>query len=51
MGQAAYLSKHHNIATDYNIGFYVSVPGMCVINLLVISHCFCEVYVEDKTQL
>lgn len=26
MGQAAYLSKHHNIATDYNIGFYVSVP-------------------------
>lgn len=28
MGQAAYLSKHHNIETDYRIGFYVSVPGM-----------------------
>lgn len=34
MGQAAYLSKHHNIATDYNIGFYVSVPGTHVITLL-----------------
>lgn len=26
MGQAAYLSKHHVIASDYRIGFYVSVP-------------------------
>lgn len=26
MGQAAYLSKHHNIENDYRIGFYVSVP-------------------------
>ncbi|KAL2928578.1 Potassium transporter 6 [Bienertia sinuspersici] len=26
MGQAAYLSKHHVVATDYRIGFYVSVP-------------------------
>ncbi|KAA8530256.1 hypothetical protein F0562_004965 [Nyssa sinensis] len=26
MGQAAYLSKHHTIETDYRIGFYVSVP-------------------------
>jgi len=26
MGQAAYLSKHHN--TSYQISFYVSVPGM-----------------------
>lgn len=26
MGQAAYLSKHHNIETHYRIGFYVSVP-------------------------
>lgn len=26
MGQAAYLSKHHNIESDYRIGFYVSVP-------------------------
>ncbi|XVE83934.1 hypothetical protein DITRI_Ditri16bG0128700 [Diplodiscus trichospermus] len=26
MGQAAYLSKHHIIETDYRIGFYVSVP-------------------------
>ncbi|CAD6334216.1 unnamed protein product [Miscanthus lutarioriparius] len=27
MGQAAYLCKHHNMETDYWIGFYVSVPG------------------------
>ncbi|KAL2500034.1 Potassium transporter 8 [Abeliophyllum distichum] len=26
MGQAAYLSKHHIIASDYHIGFYESVP-------------------------
>ncbi|KAJ0454841.1 putative potassium transporter [Helianthus annuus] len=26
MGQAAYLSKHHILETDYHIGFYVSVP-------------------------
>ncbi|KAJ7974545.1 Potassium transporter [Quillaja saponaria] len=26
MGQAAYLSKHHAIESDYRIGFYVSVP-------------------------
>ncbi|PIN06352.1 hypothetical protein CDL12_21101 [Handroanthus impetiginosus] len=26
MGQAAYLSKHHLIESDYRIGFYVSVP-------------------------
>ncbi|KAL2240500.1 potassium transporter 8-like [Sesamum indicum] len=26
MGQAAYLSRHHIIESDYQIGFYVSVP-------------------------
>ncbi|XP_078443281.1 potassium transporter 8-like [Wolffia australiana] len=26
MGQAAYLSRHHIINTDYRIGFYLSVP-------------------------
>ncbi|KAJ4960035.1 hypothetical protein NE237_019945 [Protea cynaroides] len=26
MGQAAYLSKHHIIGSDHQIGFYVSVP-------------------------
>ncbi|TXG54633.1 hypothetical protein EZV62_019889 [Acer yangbiense] len=26
MGQAAYLSKHHTLESDYRIGFYVSVP-------------------------
>ncbi|XP_047323605.1 potassium transporter 8-like [Impatiens glandulifera] len=26
MGQAAYLSKHHAMQSDYRIGFYVSVP-------------------------
>lgn len=34
MGQAAYLSQHHSVETDYRIGFYVSVPGRCT-NLLV----------------
>lgn len=28
MGQAAYLSRHHKIYTSYQIGFYVSVPGL-----------------------
>ncbi|KAJ6831162.1 putative potassium transporter 9 [Iris pallida] len=26
MGQAAYLSKHHQMSTSYQIGFFVSVP-------------------------
>ncbi|CAN6163405.1 unnamed protein product [Urochloa humidicola] len=26
MGQAAYLCRHHNMESDYRIGFYVSVP-------------------------
>nr|ASM90221.1 high affinity potassium 8 [Sesuvium portulacastrum] len=26
MGQAAYLSMHHSLQSDYRIGFYVSVP-------------------------
>ncbi|KAK4765240.1 hypothetical protein SAY86_026330 [Trapa natans] len=26
MGQAAYLSKHHLMDSDYQVGFYVSVP-------------------------
>ncbi|KAG0468280.1 hypothetical protein HPP92_017608 [Vanilla planifolia] len=26
MGQAAYISRHHIIQSDYQIGFYVSVP-------------------------
>ncbi|XP_052187254.1 potassium transporter 6-like isoform X3 [Diospyros lotus] len=26
MGQAAYLSQHHDIRHDYQVGFYVSVP-------------------------
>lgn len=28
MGQAAYLSKHHILENNYQIGFYVSVPGI-----------------------
>jgi len=27
MGQAAYLSKHHNLDASYQIGFYIAVPG------------------------
>ena len=37
MGQAAYLSKHHFLESDYRIGFYVSVPGKFANHLLV--HC------------
>ncbi|KAL5987589.1 Potassium transporter 6 [Asimina triloba] len=28
MGQAAYLSRHHMLESDYRIGFYVSVPAI-----------------------
>jgi KUP system potassium uptake protein len=27
MGQAAYLTQHHDFDSSYQIGFYVSVPG------------------------
>lgn len=27
MGQAAYLSQHHNLDSSYQIGFYIAVPG------------------------
>ncbi|XVF58102.1 hypothetical protein PTKIN_Ptkin07bG0035700 [Pterospermum kingtungense] len=37
MGQAAYLSKHHIIETDYQIGFYVSVPEIIRWPVLVIA--------------
>ncbi|XVF16456.1 hypothetical protein REPUB_Repub10bG0032200 [Reevesia pubescens] len=37
MGQAAYLSKHHILETDYQIGFYVSVPEIIRWPVLVIA--------------
>ncbi|GAV72570.1 K_trans domain-containing protein [Cephalotus follicularis] len=37
MGQAAYLSRHHNIGTYYRIGFYVSVPESIRWPVLVIA--------------
>ncbi|XP_074562753.1 potassium transporter 6-like [Curcuma longa] len=37
MGQAAYLSRHHAIANDYRIGFYVSVPEQIRWPVLVIA--------------
>ncbi|KAB2088261.1 hypothetical protein ES319_A04G163800v1 [Gossypium barbadense] len=37
MGQAAYLSRHHNIESDYQIGFYVSVPEKLRWPVLVIA--------------
>ncbi|XP_010524309.1 PREDICTED: potassium transporter 8 [Tarenaya hassleriana] len=37
MGQAAYLSKHHIIESDYRIGFYVSVPERIRWPVLVIA--------------
>ncbi|XP_031124764.1 potassium transporter 6-like [Ipomoea triloba] len=37
MGQAAYLSQHHVIESDYHIGFYVSVPEKVRWPVLVIA--------------
>ncbi|XP_022776066.1 potassium transporter 6-like isoform X1 [Durio zibethinus] len=37
MGQAAYLSQHHIIKSDYRIGFYVSVPEELRWPVLVIA--------------
>ncbi|GLT36526.1 hypothetical protein SLA2020_108990 [Shorea laevis] len=37
MGQAAYLSQHHNLESDYQIGFYVSVPENLRWPVLVIA--------------
>ncbi|CAA0814150.1 Potassium transporter 6 [Striga hermonthica] len=37
MGQAAYLSQHHNIKEYYSIGFYVSVPEKLRWPVLVIA--------------
>ncbi|XP_019158110.1 PREDICTED: potassium transporter 6-like [Ipomoea nil] len=37
MGQAAYLSQHHVIESDYRIGFYVSVPEKVRWPVLVIA--------------
>ncbi|GAB2280433.1 Potassium transporter 6 [Dionaea muscipula] len=37
MGQAAYLSQHHFVSSDYKIGFYVSVPEKLRWPVLVIA--------------
>ncbi|KAI3902583.1 hypothetical protein MKW92_016236 [Papaver armeniacum] len=37
MGQAAYLSKHHQMETSYHVGFYVSVPESVRWPVLVIA--------------
>ncbi|KAK9060264.1 hypothetical protein SSX86_020968 [Deinandra increscens subsp. villosa] len=37
MGQAAYLSQHHVIENDYQIGFYISVPKKLRIPVLLIA--------------
>ncbi|KAK0574383.1 hypothetical protein LWI29_022781 [Acer saccharum] len=37
MGQAAYLSQHHDVNNDYRIGFYVSVPERLRWPVLVIA--------------
>ncbi|OWM76047.1 hypothetical protein CDL15_Pgr009692 [Punica granatum] len=54
MGQAAYLSMHHEVENDYRIGFYVSVPvtigfrdtkrmgnaaGLAVITVMLVTTC------------
>ncbi|KVI10022.1 potassium transporter [Cynara cardunculus var. scolymus] len=37
MGQAAYLSRHHEI--DDQIGYYVSVPGLAVMAVMLVTTC------------
>ncbi|XP_072961246.1 putative potassium transporter 8 [Typha angustifolia] len=37
MGQAAYLSKNHNVYTSYQIGFYISVPESVKWPVLVLA--------------
>ncbi|XP_062222114.1 potassium transporter 25 [Phragmites australis] len=37
MGQAAYISQHHNFESSYQIGFYVSVPETLRWPVLVIA--------------
>lgn len=37
MGQAAYLSQHHVIKSEYQIGFYISVPESLRIPVLLIA--------------
>ncbi|AQK55083.1 Potassium transporter 8 [Zea mays] len=39
MGQAAFISQHHNFESSYHIGFYVSVPGLAVITVMLVTTC------------
>uniref|UniRef100_A0A0D9X2X7 Potassium transporter n=1 Tax=Leersia perrieri TaxID=77586 RepID=A0A0D9X2X7_9ORYZ len=39
MGQAAYLSKHHVLDSTYQIGYYISVPGLAVITVMLVTTC------------
>ncbi|KAF9626288.1 hypothetical protein IFM89_032137 [Coptis chinensis] len=39
MGQAAYLSMHHGHEREYEIDFYVSVPGLAVITVMLVTTC------------
>ncbi|KAG8075984.1 hypothetical protein GUJ93_ZPchr0006g41072 [Zizania palustris] len=38
MGQAAYISRHHDFENSNHIGFYVSVPGTLSICLLILAN-------------
>ncbi|GJN29046.1 hypothetical protein PR202_gb17237 [Eleusine coracana subsp. coracana] len=40
MGQAAYISQHHSFESNNHIGFYVSVPGLAVITVMIVTTCF-----------
>ncbi|AQK74520.1 Potassium transporter 8 [Zea mays] len=39
MGQAAFISQHHSFESSYHIGFYVSVPGLAVITVMLVTTC------------
>ncbi|TVU47139.1 hypothetical protein EJB05_06724 [Eragrostis curvula] len=37
MGQAAYLSKHHDFYSSSQVGFYIAVPGLAVITVMLVT--------------
>ncbi|OEL23697.1 putative potassium transporter 9 [Dichanthelium oligosanthes] len=45
MGQAAYLSQHHNLDASYQIGFYIAVPGLAVITVMLVTTCLMSVVI------
>jgi len=47
MGQAAYLSKHHDFYSSSQVGFYIAVPGM-LCHWLMYFHDWLYCYFKPK---